>query len=58
MTKPNEHGNAPPMPSPIYRHASETQRSDNDAGGKLRQQYQRPSHADQSIPHQTQQRKN
>jgi hypothetical protein len=39
-TKVNEHGNTPPdLKSPIYRHASETQRSDNDAGGKLRQQY-------------------
>jgi hypothetical protein len=42
MTKPNEHGSAPATPSPIYRHSSETQRSENDAGGKLRQQYQWP----------------
>jgi len=42
MTKPNEHGSAPATPSPIYRHASETQRSDSDAGGKLRQQYPQP----------------
>jgi hypothetical protein len=35
----NEHGHAPSdLKEPIYRHSSETQRSDNDAGGKLRQQ--------------------
>jgi hypothetical protein len=39
MTQPHEHRDTPPVKSPVYRHASETQRSDNDAGGKLRQQY-------------------
>jgi hypothetical protein len=39
--KVNEHGIAP-ADIKIYRHASEDQRSDNDAGGKLRQQVQMP----------------
>jgi hypothetical protein len=39
----NEHGHAPSdLKEPIYRHSSETQRSDNDAGGKLRQQVTQP----------------
>lgn len=39
--KVNEHGIAPPDLK-IYRHSSETQRSENDAGGKLRQQVTQP----------------
>jgi hypothetical protein len=35
MTKINEHGSAPETPSPIYRHASETVRSTNEAGGEV-----------------------
>jgi hypothetical protein len=38
-TKVNQHAETPPLAAPVYRHSSETQRSDNDAGGILRQQY-------------------
>jgi hypothetical protein len=35
-TKINEHGSTPQqLKQPVYRHASETVRSPNDAGGKV-----------------------
>jgi hypothetical protein len=42
--KINEHGLTPKdLPSPVYRHSSETARSQNDAGGKVpTQQYTTP----------------
>jgi hypothetical protein len=34
--KVEEHGSTPKdLPSPVYRHSSETVRSQNDAGGKV-----------------------
>ncbi|WP_298106324.1 hypothetical protein [Bradyrhizobium sp.] len=35
-TTPKQHGDTPPAVSvPVYRHSSETARSNNDAGGKV-----------------------
>jgi hypothetical protein len=45
MTKVQEHGSAPPdLKSPVYRHSSESNRSTNDAGGKI----ERSSYADRT----------
>jgi hypothetical protein len=40
--KVEEHGSTPKdLPSPVYRHSSETARSQNDSGGKVpTQQYE------------------